>query len=110
MNIIPRFIRLRDAPNYFGMDKNRFNIEVRPYLIQIKIGSQGIAFDRVDMDAFAYQYKSRNGRPSEKKLWDVKNRQGSSNVESSGMSTSKSEENGFAKAVERATLQKPKNI
>jgi hypothetical protein len=26
----PRFIRLRDAPCYLGMDKNRFNREVRP--------------------------------------------------------------------------------
>ena len=27
---LPRFIRLRDAPSYLGMDKNRFNREVRP--------------------------------------------------------------------------------
>lgn len=26
----PRLIRLRDAPNYLGMDKNRFNKEVKP--------------------------------------------------------------------------------
>ncbi|WP_244887552.1 hypothetical protein [Rickettsiella grylli] len=26
----PRLIRLRDAPNYLGMDRNRFNNEVRP--------------------------------------------------------------------------------
>ena len=26
----PRLIRLRDAPAYLGMDKNRFNSEVRP--------------------------------------------------------------------------------
>ncbi len=41
--IIPRFIRLKDAPKYLGFDRNRFNAEVRPYLIEIRIGIQGIA-------------------------------------------------------------------
>jgi hypothetical protein len=27
--VAPHFIRLRDAPRFFGMDKNRFNREVR---------------------------------------------------------------------------------
>lgn len=39
----PRLIRLRDAPNYLGMDRNRFNTEVRPDLTEIPIGEQGIA-------------------------------------------------------------------
>jgi hypothetical protein len=43
--LIPRFIRLRDAPSYLGMDKNRFNRDVRPLLAVIPIGTQGIAFD-----------------------------------------------------------------
>jgi predicted DNA-binding transcriptional regulator AlpA len=62
--LIPRFIRLRDAPRYLGMDKNRFNREVRPHVPVIRIGEQGIAFDRVDLDAWADQHKSRNGRPA----------------------------------------------
>lgn len=59
--LLPRFIRFRDCPYYLGMDKNRFNREVRPYLIQIPIGTQGIAFDRLDLDEWACQYKVRNG-------------------------------------------------
>jgi hypothetical protein len=39
-SILPRFIRLRDAPSYLGMDKNRFNREVRPLLSAIPIGTQ----------------------------------------------------------------------
>jgi hypothetical protein len=35
------------------MDKNRFNWEVRPELTNIPIGSQGIAFDRLELDAWA---------------------------------------------------------
>ena len=42
--ILPRFIRLRDAPAYLGMDRHRFNSEVRPQLIEIPIGDQGISF------------------------------------------------------------------
>ena len=52
----PRFIRLSKASGYLGMDKNRFNAEVRPYLTEIPIGVQGIAFDRLELDAFADYY------------------------------------------------------
>ena len=45
----PRLIRLRDAAKYLGMDRNRFNSEVRPFLITLRIGQQGIAFDRLDL-------------------------------------------------------------
>jgi hypothetical protein len=53
IRLLPRFIRLRDAPSYLGMDKNRFNREVRPLLSSIPIGAQGIAFDRLDLDSWA---------------------------------------------------------
>ena len=69
---LPRFVRLRDAPDYLGMDRNRFNRLVRPNLVVIPIGKQGIAFDRLDLDDWADQYKSRNGRPAaeRRKPWD----------------------------------------
>jgi len=38
IRITPRLIRFRDAPCYLGMDRNRFNAEVRPYLVAIRIG------------------------------------------------------------------------
>ena len=63
----PRFIRFGQAPGYLGMDKNRFNREVRAFLTEIPIGTQGIAFDRLELDAFAEQYKKCNGRPGSRK-------------------------------------------
>ncbi len=45
--LLPRLVRFRDAPGYLGMDRNRFNNEVRPYLKNITIVKQGIAFDRL---------------------------------------------------------------
>ncbi len=74
--LLRRFYRRRDAPLYLGMDRNRFDKEVRPYLREIPIGSQGIAFDRLELDAWADHYGSRNGRPPRKEaIWHSKNHQ-----------------------------------
>ncbi len=107
--VLPRFIRLRDAPFYLGMDRNRFNIEVRPYLTEIPVGKQGVAFDRLYLDAWADEYKSRNGRPGQLKgdmTWDAKERRVSTNAMGSGISTSRFEVAEFAKAVKRASSKK----
>ncbi len=52
----PRFIRHKYAPDFFGMNVNLFNAEIRPYLTEIRIGKQGIAFDAIDMNVLADQY------------------------------------------------------
>ena len=107
--INPRFIRLRDAPAYLGMDRNRFNAEIRPYLLEIRVGIQGKAFDRVELDAIAEEYKNRNGRPGRLKgarLWDEKERPASSRDREFGTSTRGSTGREFAKALERISSQK----
>jgi len=70
--LLPRMIRLRDTPFYLGMDRNRFNDEVRPYLTTIPIGRQGVAFDRLELDAWVADYVSCNGRPAaiRRRPWD----------------------------------------
>ena len=71
--LLPRLVRFRDAPAYLGMDRNRFNAEVRPFLTKIPIGQQGIAFDRLELDAWVEDYISRNGRPAKRsELWDAR--------------------------------------
>jgi hypothetical protein len=104
MKILPRFIRFRDAPTYLGMDRNRFNAEVRGSLTEIPIGTQGVAFDRLELDAWAEQHKSRNGRPGRAKgasIWDARECLASSSAEGSGTSTNTSAGGEFARAVER---------
>ena len=59
----PRILRYRDAPSYLGMDRNRFNAEVRPFLTEVPIGAQGIGFDRLELDAWVDDNIARNGRP-----------------------------------------------
>ena len=75
IQLLPRIIRLKDAPFYLGMDKNRFNKAVRPFLTEIPIGEQGIAFDRLEIDQWIDYYIECNGRPTTpigERPWDVK--------------------------------------
>ena len=102
------FIRFRDAPRYLGMDRNRFNAEVRPYLTEIPIGKQGIGFDRLELDAWVDDYKSRNGRPARKgdKTWDANEYPASSCGPGSGTSTSASSGGEFARALAQLSSKK----
>lgn len=61
--ILPRLIRQRDAPDYLGMDRNRFDQEVRPQLTEVPIGARGVAFDRYEIDAWVDDYIAAHGRP-----------------------------------------------
>lgn len=108
--LLPRFIRFRDAPFYMGMDRNRFNKELRPHLTAIVVGVQGIAFDRLELDALGDAYKSRNGRPGltnfTGETWGEKNHRGSSCAPASGKSTNTFTGSAFASALERLASKK----
>ncbi len=112
LQLLPRVIRLKEASGYLGMDRNRFNKEVRPALTEFPIGTQGIGFDRFDLDAWFDDYKKRNGRPGQlqrgNEPWDVKKYQDSSKGASAGTLTKSSVEKGFAKALAQATSKKRK--
>jgi hypothetical protein len=109
--LLPRLIRLRDAPFYLGMDRNRFNAEVRRQMTTIPIGRQGVAFDRLELDAWVDDYKSCNGRPAadRRKPWDVEKRQDSSIEAGSGTSTRESEVDAFARALAKSASKKRRN-
>ena len=107
--LLPRLIRFRDAPFYLGMDRNRFNAEVRPYLTVVPIGGQGIAFDRIELDAWVDQYKSRNGRPGQLfggMTWDAERHRASSSGPVFGTSTNVSTGSVFAKALAQRTSKR----
>ena len=65
----PRILRFRDAPSYLGMDRNRFNAQVRPCVTEIPIGKQGIGFDRLELDAWVddYSHPQRASRTIERR-------------------------------------------
>jgi hypothetical protein len=107
--LLPRILRFRDAPRYLGMDRNRFNAEVRPHLTEIPIGIQGIGFDRLELDAWVDKYIARNGRPGRKGVttWDANEYPASSCGPVSGTSTSTSSGGEFAKALAQLNSRKP---
>ncbi len=88
--VTPRVLRLRDAPRYLGMNRNLFNSDVRPFLSEVRIGRQGVAFDRLELDTWWEQYKSRNERrpkaskPEDDKCQNVTECRGSAKKAGSG--------------------------
>jgi len=108
-----RVIRLKNAPAYLGMDKNRFNREIRPYLVPLPIGKRGVAFDRFDLDAWVEQYKqlcSCPGADNRRHLWARKEYQDFKKSVQFGTSTRGSTATDFAKVLEQVTSKKRKNI
>lgn len=108
----PRLIRFRDAPKYLGMDRHRFNREVRPFVRVIRIGKQGIAFDRLDLDAWVDQYMHRGERPLTERssqLWDAKKHQASLKEETTGTLINGSQGSAFKNVLELTRLQKRKS-
>lgn len=114
LQLLPRLIRLRDAPAYLGMDRNRFNADVRPMLEEICIGAHGIAFDRLDLDAWVDDYKQGSSSPMVStvrslEIWDEKEHQVSTNVKRiSGTLTKRSSGDAFAKALAVVSSKKRK--
>ena len=104
--LLPRLIRLRDIPQYLGMDRRLFDKLARPYLTIIPIGTQGKAFDRLDLDKWVDQYKEFKGI----KPWLVKERLDSLKEERSGILTSKFSDKEFVKAFTLSHSKKPNNI
>ena len=110
--LLPRMLRLRDAPAYLGMDRNRFNAEVRPGITEIPIGEQGIAFDRFELDAWVDEYISEHGRKARAQgaaTWRGRKPQVSSNARAYSTSTNASTGGAFAKALAQINSKKPNN-
>jgi hypothetical protein len=115
--ILDRFIRLRDAPGYLGINKNDFNATVRPLLTEIPMMARGIGFDRLELDAWFEEYKARNGRPprtEEMQPWQREKRQGSPILAGNGSSIKESQDSeDFLNALESVTRgrkRKPSRI
>ena len=110
---LPRLIRLRDVPYYLGMDRNRFNREVRQYLTEMPIGKQGIAFDRLELDGWVEDYKSRCGR-SQKHRGDLLCQSESqastseANRASGTLINASKDMDDFTRALIQVTSKKPK--
>lgn len=111
--ILPRLIRAGQAHTYLGMSRDRFESEVRPHIKAAPLGPQGVVFDRLDLDAWATQYMTRNGRvgstdQKESKSWAKKQpdfARGMASITSTG-STSKGVDR-FSAALAQAMKPRP---
>lgn len=66
----PRVVRVGQAHTYLGMCKDEFARAIRPFLTEVKIGTQGKGFDRVELDLVWEHYKTQNGCPPSRQLSD----------------------------------------
>ncbi len=82
---------------------------MRPYLTEIPIGKQGVAFDRVELDEWTDHHKAANGRPARKEDICLRKRVASQSGAMFGGSTNEYPEYDFEKARELVTTKKPKN-
>ena len=120
-SIVPRFIRAGAAPAYLGMCRDEFNKTVRPNIREFPIGQRGVGFDREELDAWADAYvdrlaidkggaKGQQSPGSERQIgepsWREKPSRASRKGPVSGISTRKSTENDFTKALELVTGRK----
>lgn len=108
----PRRIRMMHAPLYVGMDRKLFNELVRPFIPEVTVGKQGIAFERLDLDAWVDDHKHRSGRPAVQpirgeKRWDAKQRQVSLREANTGILTNVSLDAAFERAQALARSRKP---
>ena len=112
-NFKPRLLRLRDAPRYLGMDRHRFNVDVRSYVTEIKIGNNGVAFDTLELDAWVDNYKQYHSRPPVKQqsnIWKIDKHSKHKNKINIKTPTARQESinENFAKALQLILSQKSK--
>ncbi|WP_448693514.1 hypothetical protein [Pseudomonas rhizophila] len=120
--LLPRFIRAKQAPAYLGMCRAVFDAEVRPHVHEFPIGERGVGFDRQELDDWASAYveaksidkkrapeqqSPRSERQQGDKPWRENRSQASPKGKVSGISTRRSTENAFMKALELVTGKKP---
>lgn len=112
LQLQPRFVRQVDAPGYLGIDRNKFDEEVRPTLTVIPLGKRALAYDRQDLDAWADAYKAACGRPGRKdegsEICELGQKGSSSSDQPSGSSTRSTGETESSSALARSARMKQK--
>ena len=107
-----RGLRIDAAAAYLGMNRNAFNLLVRPYVQEIRYSPQVIVFDKLDLDAWLESYKSRGNGMAQGERNTCENQKylGCTNdvITESGTSTKSSTDTRFDLAVARAMKQRPK--
>ena len=104
-----RLMNIKDACAYLGMGRTMFNRDVRPHLVEIRLGNRTISFDVVDLDHWITNIKQQQGISENQKVskWHEKHR-GYTSATVYGTLTKSSEEDAFAKALSKVTTKRQK--
>lgn len=94
--ILPRILRCRAAPGYFGMSRAEFDKAVRPFVREFPIGVRGVGFDRYELDEWADNYIAMHS--SEKK--SAAGRVSDCSAASAKLKSSEQSQAEFEKALE----------
>ncbi|MCK0511556.1 hypothetical protein [Aromatoleum buckelii] len=113
--LLPRAIRAQDAPAYLGIDRNKFNAEVKPKLTLVVLGHRIRCYDRLDLDRIWEEIKARNGRPGaddsleEATSWENAQPGSAKRRTGHGSSTRLSSDSAFSNALDRAIAKSQKH-
>nr|WP_257604504.1 hypothetical protein [Pseudomonas fluorescens] len=126
--LMPRIIRVGEAPGYLGMCKEEFKNTVRPYVREFPIGKQGVGFDRLELDAWMDSYieamavekasnqdnnrprSERQGKTTKENPWPKRQSPASRKCRAaSGKSTKSTEGSEFKRALVLLTGKKQSN-
>jgi hypothetical protein len=92
LNFTPRILNQKQSAYYLGMSVNTFKDDVRPDLTPVPMEGRQIKYDRLDLDAWLDEYKSRNALSNTKGEDQWERRQDSTCEAKSGISTNASSE------------------
>ena len=123
---LPRILRAGEAPGYLGMCRGEFDKTVRPHVREFRIGTQGVGFDRIELDEWVDAYianrliekadnqdnnrprSERQGKDNGATPWPKKQSPASRKCRAaSGKSTKSTEENEFKRVLALVTAKKP---
>ena len=113
VTLLPRIVRAGAAPKYCGMSREVFDAEIRPMVTRVPVGTQGVGFDRLELDRALDDYIARRGQApapnrSGQKCKSKSKAPASSGAVGVGTSTNASTVTDFEKALDRATGRKQK--
>ena len=107
-----KIIRLSDAPSYLGVNKNKFNRDIRPLLHELALGDRSVGFNRSELDNFIDKQTDQD-TTKELEPWELPPKNGtarlaSSSGETSGTSSARSATPKLDAAFKQVTADKQK--
>ena len=105
---VKRLYTRKEAMSFLGMNVNEWYRDAKPYLTQIKRGTQKSVYCFYELNALADKIKAASGRPAKKELeqWDNENQAASIKGAKPGILTKSYKDEDFTEALTAATSRR----